>query len=312
MKIVFVGNHSVDYSSETHHCKTLESLGHEVIRVQEGRVEGAKILSIAENADLLIWIHTHGWDTPGLISSGEVLHRLKEKGITTLTYHLDLWLGLAREKDLTTDDFYKHIQHFFSVDKLMADWFNKNTEVKGHYILAGVYDKECYIHPDYDPKNFENDIIFVGSRNYHPEWPWRPQLVDWLKETYGDRFKHYGNDGLGTVRGDALNRLYAKTKVVVGDSLCPGFDYPFYSTDRLFETTGRGGFLIYPEIPKLFGVFENRITYYKFKDLNGLKNQIDFYLENDEKREELRMEAHNHTKNNHTYVQRWQEILNKI
>ena len=28
-------------------------------------------------------------------------------------------------------------------DKLMADWFNKNTDVKGHYLPAGVYDGEC-------------------------------------------------------------------------------------------------------------------------------------------------------------------------
>ena len=35
-QIVFLGNFNVDYSSESHHAKTLEKLGHTVIRLQEG------------------------------------------------------------------------------------------------------------------------------------------------------------------------------------------------------------------------------------------------------------------------------------
>jgi len=40
MKIVFLGNFGVSYSSENHHVKTLESLGHEVIKLQEVKVDG--------------------------------------------------------------------------------------------------------------------------------------------------------------------------------------------------------------------------------------------------------------------------------
>ena len=68
----------------------------------------------------------------------EVLKRLKFRGIPTITYHLDLWFGLKRQKDLETDEFYKNIGHFFATDKLMCDWFNENTNVKGHFLPAGV------------------------------------------------------------------------------------------------------------------------------------------------------------------------------
>lgn len=310
MRLVLYGNFSIDYCSEVHYAKTLESLGHNVICLQENTVDTDTVLNESLKSDALIWVHSHGFLNKGRPMT-DILEELKRVGIPTLAYHLDLYMGLERWKEYENSPYMK-VQHFFTVDKLMADWFNKNTEVKGHYILAGVYDQECYIHPDYDPENFENDVIFVGSRNYHHEWPWRPQLVDWLKATYGDRFKHYGNDGLGTVRGEALNRLYTKSKVVVGDSLCPGFNYPYYSTDRLFETTGRGGFLIYPSIPKLDHLFRGSVPRYDYGNFDQIKEHIDHYLGADEERETRRMAAHAETKANHTYVNRWQEILSKI
>jgi len=58
------------------------------------------------------------------------------------------------------------------------------------------------------------------------------------------------------VRGEALNQIYANAKIVVGDTLNLDFKYPWYSSDRLFEVTGRGGFMIYPDIEGLDTFFE--------------------------------------------------------
>lgn len=308
MKITFLGNFNVSYSSENHHAKTLESLGHEVIKLQEGSVDGNEIVKQALLSDLFVVVHTHCWVTP-VLSLADVLRLLKGK-VTTLTYHLDLWLGLERQKDLDTDDFYKLIDHFFCTDKLMADWFNKNTKVKGHFLPAGVYHEETYF-VDL-PKT--NDVIFVGSKSYHQEWKWRPQLIDWLSQTYGDRFKHYGNDGLGIVRGDELNRLYASTKIVVGDTLCLNFNYPYYLSDRVFETTGRGGFLLMPYIKGIEDLFEigKEIATFKFGNFNDLKSKINYYLEHDEEREKIRLAGFERTKKDHTYQQRWITILDTI
>ncbi len=307
MKIIFLGNFSVYYSSENHHANTLESLGHQVVRLQEGRATGEQIYAESLNSDLLVVVHTHGWNTPGL-SLSDVLRLLKGK-VTTVTYHLDLWLGLERQKDLENDDFYKLIDYFFCTDKLMADWFNKNTNVKGCFVPAGVYDKECYLLDL--PK--VNDVIFVGSKNYHPEWKWRPELITWLENNY-ETFKHYGNDGLGVVRGDELNKLYSSTKIAVGDTLCLNFNYPYYLSDRVFETTGRGGFLLMPYIKGLEDLFiiGKEIVTLKFGDFKDLKKKIDYYLENDEEREQIRIAGFERTKKEHTYLQRWTKILDKI
>lgn len=308
MKITFLGNFSVSYSSENHHVKTLESLGHEVICLQEGKIDGNEIVKQALTSDLFVVVHTHGWVTP-ILPLSDVLRLLKGK-VTTLTYHLDLWFGIERQKDLETDDFYKLIDHFFCTDKLMADWFNDNTKVKGHFLPAGVYHEETYLLDL--PKT--NDVIFVGSKGYHNEWKWRPQLIDWLYQAYGDRFKHYGNDGLGVVRGDDLNRLYSSTKIVVGDTLCLNFNYPYYLSDRVFETTGRGGFLLMPYIKGIEDLFEigKEIVTFKFGNFNDLKSKIDYYLEHDEERESIRIAGYERTKKDHTYQNRWINILEEI
>jgi hypothetical protein len=313
--IVFLGNFEVPYSSENHHAKSLETLGHTVQKLQEKKTTSDLILEKSLNSDLFIWVHTHKWVTPGSIPMDEVLKKLMDANVPTMTYHLDLWFGIERQKDLEQDNFYKTIGHFFTVDKLMADWFNENTNVKGHFLTAGVYDKECYIHQDYDKYNFEYDVIFVGSKGYHPEYQYRPQLIDYLRKTYGKKFLHVGGDGdTGTVRGEALNRIYAKSKVAIGDSLNIGFNYPYYTSDRLFESTGRGGFTIYPRIKGLENYFidEEEIVFYEHGNFEDLKSKIDEYLFNAPLREQIRFAGHERTKQEHTYVHRWATIMKEL
>lgn len=316
MTITFVGNFQVDYSSETHHKKTLESLGHTVIPMQEGIVSTNQIFEQARKSDLLIWIHTHGWTTKPLkLTVSQLFERLKELNIPTITYHLDLWFGIQRQKDLDEDPFYKQIGHFFTVDKLMADWFNENTNVKGHYLQAGVFDQECVMMKALPEGEYYTDVAFVGSKGYHPEWEYRPQLIDWLRYTYGDKFLHVGGDGqTGTIRGLKLNQLYGDIKVSIGDTLCLNFDYPYYWSDRVYETLGRGGFLIHPYIKGMEDHFENRkhLVFYNYGDFSDLKAKIDYYIENESEREEIRKAGHEHVKANHTYKNRWESILQTL
>lgn len=158
---------------------------------------------------------------------------------------------------------------------------------------------------------YDNEVIFVGAYHYHHEYKYRPQLIDWLRATYGERFSLYGRDGLGQLRGDDLNRLYARTKVVVGDTLCKDFTHPEYYSDRLFETTGRGGFLIFPYIKGIEDCFElgKELITYEFGNFAQLKDLIDYYLEHDEEREEIRLAGHERTKRDHTYKNRAEQML---
>lgn len=317
MNITMLGNFRVPYTSENHHANSLESLGHIVYRMQESEATSDQILSSAMQSDLFVWIHTHGWDTSGTIPMATVLRLLKANNIPSMSYHLDLWLGIERQKDLDSDPIYKEIEYFFATDKLMCDWFNENTNVKGRFMPAGVYDKECeMIDFNDDWRTYiANDVIFVGSKNYHKEWQYRPQLVNWLEETYKDKFTHIGGDGhTGVKRGIELNEIYQLSKVAVGDTLCIDFKYPYYFSDRLFESTGRGGFTIFPYIKGLVDHFEidKEIVTYEFGNFDQLKEKIDYYIEHDDEREKIRKAGHERTKRDHTYLNRWGSIIESV
>lgn len=310
MKIAFLGNFQVDYCSEVHHAKSLEALGHEVHRIQEPQPSSETVYDVAVGCDLFVWVHTHGWTTTGM---DRLLIELRQRGIPTLTYHLDLWMGLQRQRDMMSDPYWQ-IEHFFTCDRLMADHLNEKTPVRGHYVPAGVFGEECYLADQHDHP-FGNDVIFTGQYHYHPEWPYRPQLIDWLHSTYGDRFTRIAGDTpAGTVRGHQLNYLYASSKVVVGDSLNIGFKYPDYWSDRVYEVMGRGGFLIMPRIQGLERSFDDAIhlRYYDFGDFDQLKYLIDYYLDHDVEREAIRRAGHEEVKAKHTYVHRWQQILDTL
>ncbi len=227
-----------------------------------------------------------------------------------MTYHLDLWFGLQRQKDLGTQPVYKHIGHFFTVDRKMADWFNQKTKVKGHYLPAGVFDKECI----YKTVDKTHDIVFVGSKIYHSEWKYRPKLIDWLGTTYAGKFEQYGSGGKPGVRGLKLNKLYWSTKIVVGDTLCIDFKYPDYWSDRVYETLGRGGFLIHPYVSGMEREFEDKkhLVFYEYGNFKQLKELIDYYLEHEEEREAIRKAGHELVKEKYTYKNRWEYILKEL
>lgn len=310
MRIAFLGNHAVSYSSESHHAASLEALGCEVVRLQEPKARASEIAKVALSSDMFVWVHTHGWNTPGIEN---VLADLKARGIPIVAYHLDLYMGLRRWKQYEQDPYMRQIDHFFTVDRLMADWLNQNTDVKGHYLPAAVFGPECYLAEPTSPHG--NDVVFVGSRGYHPEWNYRPQLIDWLRATYGERFTHVGGDGdTGTIRGDDLNRLYASSKVVVGDTLCLNFDYPDYWSDRVYETLGRGGFLIHPRVPGMDKHFKDQehLVFYDYGDFDQMKHHIDYFMDHDLAQKMIRHHGHEHVKANHTYAHRWQTILDAV
>ncbi len=311
MKVLYIGNFTVDYSTESHLAKTFELLGHTVTRLQENQTRTEQIQELGILSDLVIWSHTHGWRITGRLSISNLMRNLKRRGVPTVAYHLDLWLGLERQRDLRRDEYWL-VEHFFTVDKLMADLLNKNPAMPtGHYLPAGVYAPEAK--QGNKLKKYAHDVVFVGSKNYHSQWQYRQQLIDWLELTYGDRFALYGQHGKGIIRGQALNDLYASAKVVIGDTLCINYNYPYYLSDRLFETIGRGGFIIHPYIKGIEDLYTDKeLVTYSFNDFNGLRESIDYYIDHDKEREQIRKDAYKRTVADHTYTSRVQTIINTL
>lgn len=135
-----------------------------------------------------------------------------------------------------------------------------------------------------DPIDVDFDVIFVGS--VYNEY--RKKLVGFLQDTYGKRFRVFGasEKPCDQIRGLELNKLLRSAKVVVGDSL-PG-DY--YWSNRLYEQRGRGGFLLHPATVGMDQEFEigKELIVFPRNDMNALRKIIDYYIEHDKEREQIR------------------------
>lgn len=309
MRIAYVGNFTQRHCTEVHIAATLRDMGHDVTEIQENGEFDQLLVDMVIGHDLFLFTRT--WNS---LVTLEDLRQLKELGIKTASYHLDLYVGLKREEGLDHDPFWR-TEYVFSPDgdPRSAEVF-KRKGINHFYMRPGVYKKECYIHEP-SIKN-KLDVVFVGGGTQygHKEWPYRAQLVKFLESTYRERYHKFGWPEK-TVRNEQLNMLYADSKVVIGDSVCIGFNHENYWSDRVFETTGRGGFIIHPYIKGLEECFieGKEIVFYDFGNFNQLREKIDWYLGHDEEREAIRLAGHERTKRDHTYHNRLAamfEVLN--
>lgn len=237
MRIAYIGNFRPEFSTENDVAKSLRALGHQVTEWQEDR---PLVADWDPRQDLVLWSHTHGWDQ---VSWPDIASFCAPKGVPTVAFTLDLFRGLARHDPayVETHPWFR-CKYFFQPDS--PDWLRARG-VNAYFSPPAILESSCYVSP-LDPKHEAyGKVVFVGSRTYHPEWGFRPALIDWLEKTYGQDFLLYEHSS--GLRGDRLNQVYANAAVVVGDSCFASPDSP-YTSDRLFESLGRGAALLYPNI----------------------------------------------------------------
>lgn len=305
MTIGFIGNFIPPFSTENDRKWSFEKLGHKVVPFQENQTTTDKLREAISDLDVLVYSHTHdpSYIIPNLTS---VFKEYKEAGVPTVSVHLDRWLWLDRVKDMGQEATWFTEYIFMADGSPEAAQKYDELGLNWHYLPGGVIERDCYMAtPDHN--KFPYDIVFTGSKGYHPEYPFRPQLIDFLQETYSDRFGHYGNDGIRVVRMEDLNTLYSTAKIVVGDSCFGG--RPRYVSERYQEVRGRGGFLIHPFVP---GIENAGVAHYNHPNLDNLKDTIDYYLDHDNEREFMRFRGHEWVKYHETYTHRAQAIIDTV
>ena len=300
MNIGFIGNFEAPYSTENDRAWSFNKLGHNVTAYQENKVNTKDIST--KGMDVLFYSHTHGWEIPGL---KDFFLGCMLAGVPTASVHLDRWAGLAREKDIGIEATW-FTEYLFMADMSPeAQKLYDKLDKKVYYTRPGVVEKGCYMAAP-DPVRFPHEIVFVGSKNYHPEYPFRKDMINFLHNTYGDKFGHYGDD-LPTLRGHDLNTLYATAKIVVGDTCFGG--RPNYVSDRYYETRGRGGFLLHP---KVSGVDVAGMGFYEKENLTSLREAIEYSLDDGDKRRDMQKLGFVWVKSNETYTHRAEEMLKCI
>lgn len=308
MIILYVGNFKASSTTETHVMKTLQSMGHEVIPQQENDLRHDLVERVKQfKSDFVMWTRT--WT--GFVTIQDIVD-IREMGIVTVSYHLDLYMGISRESTIPNDPFWRTDYVFTPDGDPMSQRKFESLGINHHYLPAAVFEEEAY-RGTYNPQ-YACDVAFFGSVwNYHQDWPYRQELVESLRSSYGDGFRIFGHP-YGSVRGKELNDALASARVIVGDSLVPGYTHANYWSDRLYEITGRGGFLIFPLIVGLDTQFDltNELMTYRFGDFQTLKGYINYFLLHDDVREEFRARGMERTLRDHTYKNRMDILLEVI
>src|ERR1700756_454501 len=96
LTVAIYGNLAPSFSTESELAWTFKHLGHFVLPFQENATSTDDVLQgcINNQVNLLVYVHTHGWASPGSFPVEELFTRLRARGVVTATFHLDLHWGL--------------------------------------------------------------------------------------------------------------------------------------------------------------------------------------------------------------------------
>lgn len=309
-RIAYLGNFSVAYSTESHVSASIESLGYEVLRLQEGKVKPVTAAKMARSfeADIFLWTQTHSLARRSPIRDrANMLATLERSGIPTVGFHLDRWWGLDRQKQVTEEPFFR-VQHLFTADGGHDEQWQA-AGINHHWLPPAVYHAEAV--DGTHRGQYACDVVFVGSwRAYgHKEWwPTRHAMLQRLRDTYGKRFQTFPTNS--PVRGMDLTDLYASCAIAVGDSCLAGNPARYWS-DRVPETLGRGALLVHPYVKGIHSVHPGLPTF-EPGNFDEMLVLVEHFLTNPEVREGLRAKLAEHTRTHHTYRNRMEEVCRVV
>lgn len=270
MKVTYIGKFEKLWDEESI-ARGLESAGAEVVRISD-REPYQNILTLIkrEKPDVVLGAK-YQFD-----GAWKLFEEMRDMHIPTASWTFDLIIGHPpREVEIDTFPFF-NANLVLMTDGGHEEEYQKHG-IQKHSLRQGIPDEFCY-KAEAEPKY---DIIFVGTEN--PTFPYRQDMLEYLKKTYGERMTWFGRRDTNDVRGHDLNTLIAETKIVIGDSMYAPREY---WSNRIYETIGRGGFIIHPMIDGLEKEFEpyKEFLPYAWGDYEGLKTKIDYFLSHDKER----------------------------
>ena len=297
-KIVYIGSF-FNLWDEEGNAQAFESLGHKVFRFQEDEIDHIKALNEIEKINPDLVVHSK---LKIKVGRDQLMAQLRKK-YPTVYWSFDLYLGYHRDRLVGTDPLFK--SKYVMTPDGGHDEVWKKRGINHKLLRQGICKDFCY--KGKVRSEYKYDVVFVGTENRL--WIDRTLLCSALQMS-NFRFKWFGQFNTLQVRGHNLNDLYASAKIVVGDSVYS----PYYWSNRIYETLGRGGFLIHLDIPGLrdeYKAYEHFIPY-KLGNLRGLTEKIEYYLKHPEERARIASQAQEWTIKNHTLERRCEQLFKYI
>lgn len=311
MRVAQVGNFEPSHSTENELRRALRyGLGLDVDTVQENNLGGwERLTSTVAEYDFILWTRTASLAPPHA-TQWALIETAAEAGVPTVAYHLDRWWGLRRENEVRREPFFRCALVCTADGGHDEQW--AEVGVEHHWYPPAVSQWECMpgrVRPEY-----EADVVFVGGWDGygHSEAWHRPALVQFLRDRYRDRVRFHPAAGQPAVRGRALRDLYTSARVVVGDSCILSTDEGRYWSDRVPETTGRGGYLVHVDTPGLADEHPS-VARWPMGDWDALAAEIDRALEDPADvyaARRLRMTLE--TCSRHTYTRRMDRLVAEV
>lgn len=279
MKIFYVANHDCgDNDDEGAIAHALRVLGHEVTCFHERPKHRpdpvADVRRFAEGHDLCLY---HKWP------NADEVRRTAQVVPCALWYFDKVQSGgdptLETRSRSRVDWFRSVVPHTAFAFCTDGDWAARQTLTQFFY----ASDRPCrFVHlpqgMDERAAGFGTaagpgpDVLFTGMIHHGRA---RAEQVARLRDRYGDRFAVVGDSGpRGRVHGRALADLFASARVVVAP-VGPGTDR--YWSNRVYLTTGLGGFLLHPWSEGLAKEYRPDLDLLYYADTDKLFSLIDTF-----------------------------------
>ena len=318
LTVWYVGNFRPEHSTENHVAEALRNVGAQVGGLQEDAGafwEATQRIMAGAKPDFILWTRTR-WSTDVHEANNAearlMLRLARARHIPVVGYHLDIWWGLRRETEVSTEPFFD-VDLLVTADGGHDDQWTK-AGVNHLWMPPAISRRQAEVGTRRD--EFRSPIAFVGSHDggYHPEHAHRHELVRWLRQNFRRDCAFWPRPGQHAIRGADLQDLYASVDVVVGDSCFAGTGLNRYWSDRIPETIGRGGFLLHPNVPGLEDHFvdgEHLVTWDAF-DWSGLGTLIETALSAPEDRRDITLTGRQHVLEHHTYEVRMCQLIEAL
>lgn len=312
LTVYYLGNFDPPHSTENHVCEALGELGHRVVRAQENNPDSWRPVHVdASRADVVLWTRT--WHLPEMPQRA-FIDECRRAGVGVVGFHLDRWWGLPREHQVIDEPFFGADLVFTADGSHDRRWVEAG--VNHRWSPPAIAASQVGLHTS-TRRVRRPPVGFVGGwQSYHPEWPWRREMVEGLRRRYRGSFRWYPTSSRGrAIRGRELTALYGQTRVMAGDSLLLG-GVDRYWSDRVPETLGRGGILVHPYTPGLAKVHGEHLAFYDLDpddpdgSLDRLCSAIDAVLAmDDDDVARWRVDNVEHIRAGHTYAHRLADVL---
>ncbi len=286
MRIAYIADHrgrgNDDEGAITH---ALQSLGHEVIRIQENTPYHSYIDECS-----FVLFHHH-WNSPERLSSIKVP---KVFWFFDLIHHLDIP--------------NRHTNHLERITR-MADigfctdgyWAERNANV--FHLMQGVDELNLPQQVLKSPQGYP--ILFAGSTQHQPG---RKSQCRRLSKVYGKQFIARTGKEEWVYKED-FAKVVAKSKIVLS---LKSPTKPNYWSNRVYNVAGYRGFQLHPFCEMLADHYQDgeEIIYYHSQE--DLENKIDCYLPREAERKRIGANALSRTLQEHTYTHRCRQLLDKV